>query len=344
MSKHTETARAIKEVIESAGIQIATESLRELLESGKVKPEDYSIKELREAVSSDLFPTITGEIISAKIIESNKLASGIGDQLCTTVPSKMETEKVAGFEAGDFDIDEIPEGSEYNDSTMSEKHVTIKHVKKGRLISITEEMVYYDKTGQVLDHARKIGEVLAYEREKIIVQGIMDSNTTVYKPSGIATAFWSAGNANVETANPFGESGVLAALKNMGEQTDEDGNYIFVDNSRLIGLFPFDLWVQSAQMVQSTLTPESAEQAKNVFKGLFIPLTSPWLTASNASTWYLGDFKRDFRWSEVWPLQVFTMRQQSDSAFRKDLAAIYKCRYLGNIGATDFRHCVRSTT
>lgn len=361
---------ALKDMFESLGPRGSYETLKDMIESKEVTPEDFDLKELweacveyetsikkespffwteaTEAVSSDMFPIISGEIINAKIIEGYNNVAAVGDSLVTVNPSKMEIENYSGFTASEGPL-EVLQGAEYEDSNIAEKYVQIPHVKMGRLISITEEAIYFEKTGQLLMRAQRIGEAAAQEREKTIVQGVQDIDSNVFRPSGTPTAIFRTSvsgtrQINSRASTPFGEDGINQAMKLFHNLKDEKGNFINVNPSRLTGLFPWDLYVQAHQMVNSSLVPEGNENAVNPWKGYFKPVYSPYVTEQSASTWYIGDFARQFVWSEVWPLQTMRMRPGNEVEFRRDIKATFKVRYYGGIGALDDVYVLKLTT
>jgi len=108
-------------------------------------------------------------------------------------------------------------------------------------------------------------------------------------------------------------------------------------------LIPIDLQIEAWELANSALVPESAENAKNYWKSKFKVLTSPYLTADSATTWYWGDFKKDFVWTEVWPMQVLSAPVSHDSSFDNDVKAIFKARAFGGCGALDYRRSFKCT-
>ena len=103
MSFQSKLGEALKNVIESKGEAGAVEIVRQALESKKMVPEDFSIREIWEAcngpiasrraieaVSSGAFPTLTGEVINSRIIGAYNAVATIGDSLVQTVPSNMQ--------------------------------------------------------------------------------------------------------------------------------------------------------------------------------------------------------------------------------------------------------------
>ena len=362
MSFRNKTGAAVKNLLESQGVDGAERVIVDLLEQKKIGFQDFSIKELweqctlfehgrivsvQEAITSASFPKITGALINSKIISAYDAVQTIGDSLVTTNPSNVQLEVIAGFTDAETP-EEVGEGQEYNDSTLSEKYVTAQNVKYGRMISVTEEMIYFDKTGQIMNRANRIGQKAAQYKEKLIVEGVMDINTTVYRPSGVPTAFYSAGNGNLKTSNTFGETGLEEILKLAHAMKDDsigttNNDYVYIDINNADVLVPMDLWVEAWQMAMTTKVPEGNENAENYFKGRFNPMTSPYITQQSASTWFWGNFKEDFWWNEVWPLQTLAQGAGHEDSFKSDVKMRTKTRFYGNIAAVDVKHSFKST-
>lgn len=364
MAFRDKTGAALKDLLESQGDDGAVEVLRQGFENKNFSPNDFSLKEIwiacqeaaglstnvHEAIASGSFPKITGELINSRIISAYDAISTIGDQLCTTVPSNVQQETVAGFTDAEGP-EEVGENNEYKDSTFTEKYVTGRNKKFGRLISVTEEMIYFDKTGQILERARRIGQKAAQYRERLIVRGVQDLDSNVYQPSGTAEAFFSAAKLNLISSNPFGESGLEEVTKKAEQMKDDsigsggagDQDFIYIDTDNLTVLIPAALKLEAWQMANSVLTPESNENAKNYWKGRFNPLSSPFVSAQSATTWYAGNPKEDFWWTEVWPLQTMSQAAGHDDAFKKDIKSRHKVRFYGNIMAVTCNHWFKCT-
>jgi len=361
MSFQKNTGEALSNVLESQGEDGTVRIIERALETKKIRPEDFSIKEiweacskkratwknLSEAVASSSFPKITGTLINSKIISGYEGVQTIGEDLVTTVSSNMQVDTIAGF--SDVETpEEVGEGDAYKDSTLSEKYVTAQNVKYGRMLSVTEEMIFFDKTGQIMNRAMRIGRKAAQYKERLILRGVQDLDTTVYRPSGTPTAFYSAANRNLIATNSFGESGLTAVRVRAQQMKDDsigvsDDDYIFINVDNLLALVPADLEVQAWEMANSTLTPEGAEGAANFYKGRFKVKSSPFITGQSPSTWFYGDFKEDFWWEEVWPLQIMTQKPGHEDEFKSDIKARVKVRFYGSIAAVDFKHVFKST-
>ena len=62
-------------------------------------------------------------------------------------------------------------------------------------------------------------------------------------------------------------------------------DYINIDLNNAIVLVPIDLWVEALQMARTAKVPESGENAENIFKGMFTPYSSPYISALKHITW-----------------------------------------------------------
>jgi hypothetical protein len=363
MAFREKTKTALRELLESHGEDQVVDIIKEGIEKKTFRPEDFSLREtweacqtaaglstnIQEAITSSAFPKITGELINSRLIAAYESASLIGDELCTTVSSNVQMETIAGFTDAEGP-EEVGENQDYKDSTISEKYVTADNVKFGRMISITEEMIFFDKTGQVLEKARRIGLKTAQKREKLILQGVQDINSNVYKPSGVASALFTAARGNLITSAPFGESSLEALrksaqlMKDDSEGSEADMDYVMIDLNNMIVLVPADLEVEAWQMANSALTPESGENAGNFFKSRFQVRTSPWVTSQSSTTWFAGNPKEDFWWMEVWPLQVISQAAGHDDSFKKDVKARHKVRFYGTVTCIDTKHWFKMTS
>ena len=105
MSFRNKTGEALKNVLESHGEDGAVEIIESAIAKKKLRPEDFSLREIweactngadvKEAVASSSFPKITGALINAKIIAAYDGVKMIGEQLVQTISSNMQIETFA---------------------------------------------------------------------------------------------------------------------------------------------------------------------------------------------------------------------------------------------------------
>lgn len=328
----------------------------------------FNYIELQEAVDSTMFPSIMGILLSSKVIEGYEMSGMIGDSLCTTMTSKLRSERIVGFTSLEGPL-EVPEAMPYEESSFGEKYVTTESAKKGRILEITEEAIYFDQTGQMLMRASRLGEMTREERELVILSGVLDVGSgaagykDVYRPSGVATTLYSAGNTNLVTGNnPLVDwTDIDAALLYHAQNVRDDRAVVaerlpipMIPRVLLTGraLYATALRTINATEVRSINATETTIQGNplgTLAPGL-VPLTSPlvdYLAAvtgsryNDANDWFIGDPKKQFVWVEIWPLQTMRAMQNDEAQFRRDIMARFKVRYFGGLSALDTKHWLK---
>ncbi len=396
----------LRQLRESLGPRGFYETLSGLLEEGELRPADFSIRQLWEAcvgpthltlpsfaarqrayitdveqlgnltteadLGTNLFQTVTGALISRKVIDAYNQGDGfIGDRLVSVEQSSVKNEKLAGFTALQGPK-EVLEGMPYEEASFGDKYVTTVESKKGRLLSITEEAIHFDQTGEMLRRAAMLGEACRLEREKTIVRGVIDADYNaglgkgVYRPSGVLEQLFPTdgsnrnyvGVGNTTSGAPFNAAVVLDdwtdidfILRYHATQVRDDRHgpeaaepivwmpkiLLVPKNKELTAL----RIVTATTVVTLTGTDTQRTEFKNPFGGVYQVLASPFIDNVNSDDWYFGDFVRQFLWKEIWPVQVFRQTREDDAGFERDVVARYKVRYYGGINALDERLVVK---
>jgi hypothetical protein len=326
-----EKGQNLRDLYNSLGEKEFCLKIKDLLQSDppQLAPEDFSLRELWEAVDSSAFPTITGEIISKKVIDAYEATPAIGEKLVHVVPSRRKRENIVGFTSVE-EVHEVHEGMPYEESTIAEKAVAIENRKFGRILAITEETVMEDQTGQILALASRLGEKAKLFKEKIILDVVRDVSGNAYNGSPLYTE----GHGNFHSV-AFGTdgSGLEESKKLLSQMTDENGDPILI-SGRLL-LVPPELEKEAYNLVSPVLTQSTYH--KQIISDI---LTSPFM--SDSGEFFYGDFARQFRYQEVWPIQVLRSKPESEDAFSRDIIVKFKVRLYGGCGAVDYRYVARS--
>jgi hypothetical protein len=391
---------SLKTLIETHGSAGFYHKIVELLNEKKLTPDDFSYYELADAcgvlprlrslpestphleralsspdavthlleasnpgVSSHLFQVVTGELIGRKVIEGYEDDAGfVGDALVTVIPSRLRNSRIAGFRALAGPT-EVSEGHPYEESTFEEKFVTSQESKQGRILSINEELIAFDQTGEIHRRAMALGYYLRQERERTIVRAVTDADAAagryVYRPSGNGQSLYAADGSNRNyigtgnTTSPDFDSPVpladwtdieevlhYRATEVKDDRIDGDQRPIVVPARQL--LVPERLRGTARSIVHSTEVQVSSEEGETRFANpvhnMLEVLSSPFIDeqgGSAANDWFLGDFRRQFIWTEIWPVQTFLQRSESSAAFERDVVLRVKARYYGGISAVD---------
>ena len=317
-------------------------------------------QKFQEAVSTGAFPSAVGQLISTMVIEGYTDNSGmIGDQLVSPMNSNLRDERIVGFTHLQAPK-EVIEGAPYEDSTFADKYVGSRQTKRGRLISLTEESIVHDQTGQVLDRARDLGQVAAQERERRIIRAVInaDSGDEVYAPSGTSEQLYVSANNNIRTTAALADYTDIqetmtyhAGNVTDDRETDDNmGGQPIVWMPKIL-LTSMELQATALRITVATLLTAGSMETTNVLNALvpgLLPLASPFIDVAtdgdqwdDASDWFLGDFKRQFKEKIIWPLQTFRAPAQSEDQFKRDIVAQFKVRSYGDVIAVDERYVVK---
>ena len=349
--------KQIKKIYESSGsndtlrTKVFVKRLNERFDDEKsgLTVDDISIKSLHEAVSSAQFPIIMGSLLSKVMIDSYTNAALVGDALTTKFKSDIEDEKIPGATLKST-IREVKQLEDYpHTGDIQEKYVTISHQKFGEILDISEEAIRFDRTGLILMTARDYAEKIANQREKLIMNAIQDiAGYYSWYPSGTRAAVYSTGTtaphvcSNLITNALSDYTDLDAAKLLFGKMTNDEGDTISVMPKTL--LVPVALDTMAKRLVGNSVLTGASNSEFNPFKGAYNVISSAYLDAQSAIVWYLGDFKKQFLWKEVTPLQLLTRTdKKNEGAWNRDIAASFKIRFDGQCRARDFRYVVKST-
>lgn len=317
---------------------------------------------LSEAVGTGGFPQAVGQLIASEVIEAYNMTDGfIGDELVRTFPSDRRGENIVGFTAAQGPK-EVAEGQPYPEASFAEKHVGTRETKRGRLISVTEELVMEDQTGQVLERARNIGEAARQDRERRIVLGVIDhdSSNEIYQPDGSAEQLYASANNNVDTGTGSLQDftdiqSVMAFHANNvtdDRQADDTAGQQPLTWMPRVLLTAVELSATAQSVVNATEVRQqigsNAEHIMSNPNANIRPMSSPFIDQATSgdqfddtSDWFLGDFRKQFRYKEIWPLQTFRAPAQNEKQFERDVVARFKVREYGDVFAIDERWVVK---
>ena len=116
------------ELADACGVLPRLRQLNELREP--LPAVSSALQESNPGVGSNLFQVVTGELIGRQVIAGYEDSAGfVGDRLVTILPSRLRSQKIAGFKALAGPT-EVPEGHPYEESTFEEKYVTTAETKQ----------------------------------------------------------------------------------------------------------------------------------------------------------------------------------------------------------------------
>jgi len=192
--------RELRRRFELDGASATVRHLREALRAGELRPEDFSLRELAEALVPDgrewvrtldprggsslsesyegvdvtAFLQVTGQIVYTKILEAYRSEAFVLSRLVQTIPTRLDGERIPGVgRLGDVAA-EVHPGMPYPHVGLGEDYIeTPSTTKHGLIVPITREAIFFDRTGLVLRRAAEVGQILGLSKEKRIIDTVI---------------------------------------------------------------------------------------------------------------------------------------------------------------------------
>jgi hypothetical protein len=222
--------------------------------------------------------------------------------------------------------------------------------------------VFFDRTHLVLQRASEVGEFLGLNKEKRILDCVIDANTTdhQYKWRGTtygtyqSSAPWvnvKTGNGLVDWSNVDAAEQVLNQIldPNTGEPVLITADTIFVC-PELLHAAQRVIHATEIMQVDNQANPSTVRTiAPNPMAGMYRIMSSRLLrsrlTAASEATsnWYLGNFRKAFAYMENWPITVTQAPQNSEAEFTQDIVIRFKASERGAAATIEPRYVVKNS-
>lgn len=330
------------------------------------------------------FPTATEKLLSSVVIDAYNARPGIADALVprSFVPKTL-TERMLGFTSAEAPKNVMP-GEVYPRTSISEKYATFEQAlhnkKEGVEIAITEEVIRFDQTNQIMDVAFQIGDGLQTEKERRTVRAVMGigedigtAQSNVYFPSGVDTPVYASSSSNLRTnAAPIYNHPGKTADSKLEDYTDIQEVMAthaqnIKDDRQLTTQRPIS-WMPNTLLLPTTLattannifqsqgimyrandgsttTPQITHNAPNplsvLFRGAFpVPLTSVYVDEVSSTMWIMYDNQKTFVRAIIFPFATF--RAPVGYGWSADVPFALRVREWTRVIAKDNKHAIRN--
>lgn len=363
------------------------QDITEALESGQLKPGDFSIRGLFEAfveggreladswnprhgggyhimesagnVDTSAFSNITGQIVFTEILDKYQNEEFTFSKLIPTMSTPFNGEKIAGIGQIGDKSEIVNEAEPYPHVGVNEDWIeTPRTTKRGLIVPITKEAIFFDRTGVILERCGAVGESLGINREKRAIDCVIDENTTAHRYKWRGTTY-----ATYQASSPWINSIGSNALV---DWTDIDALEQLFDNltdpntGEPILIIPKDLIVtrgllRAAQRIITATTlrmntpgyATSGNPTETEYANPISPYTIRWsrLLQSRLATdtdWFIGDIAASFRYMENWPLTVVNAPDNSEAEFTQDIVQRFKASERGAFSVREPRGMAKS--
>lgn len=383
--------RELRRRYELDGPQRTISHLSEALSEGTLRPEDFSIRDLAEALipnghdwvrrldpraasgvnlleASDgvdvtAFLNVTGQVIYSKIMEAYNQEAFVASRLVSTVPTRLDGEKIPGVGRvvdGDF---EVHPGMPYPNVGFGEDYIeTPSTTKHGLIVPITREAIFFDRTNLVLSRAAEVGEILGLNKEKRLLDVIIGA-TNNYKWKGVEYNTYYESDDGGEWTNALSDNELV--------------DWTNVDAAEQLFADILDPTTGEPVLIRGTtvlVMPAYRHAAHRVFNAAEIHYTGDGSATTSVAAnplgnyqvvesrlayrrvvaagtaaddakawWFIGDFKKAFAYMENWPITVVQSPPGSEAEFSQDIVVRFKASERGAAAVLNPRYVVKNT-
>lgn len=310
----------------------------------------YQIQESAELVDTSQFANIIGQVVYTATLNGFNMPGLVGDQLVETIQTQFSGERIPGVGRVGDDLDVVNEGQPYPNAVMGEEYVdTPETIKRGLILNITREAIYFDRTGVLLSEANKVGERVAVNREKRILDVVTGISTVFRRNGAAAVATYDSVNQLSNTLADW--TSIDSVQQKFNVMTDPvTGEPIAIDVTQI--LVPKALETLAGRIINASMTRQGSNTGNNqtyvngssvagnkqVISGQYVRQRT-----SSDSTWFAGDFKKAFVYMQNWPLTVTQSDENSEVGFTRDIVLRLKASERGAAGVRERLYAAKCT-
>jgi len=380
--------RELKRRYELDGAQRTVAQLSEALREKQLRPEDFSLRELAEGLIPDghewvreldprssggvsvleagdgvdatAFLNIAGQVVYAKIMEAYTQEAFAISKRVETIPTRLDGEKIPGVSRVEERIEEVAPGLPYPHLGFGEDYIeTPATTKRGFIVPVTKEAIFFDRTHLVLKRAADVGELLGLNKEKRLID-LLIGVTNNYKWRGTTyntyqtTSPWvnvKTGNELVDWTDVDGAEQLFAEIvdPNTGEPVLVEPNTVVVTPAyrhaahRVFSALELEYTGSGAPTTTVSANPLSKYRVHES-RLMYRRIVAAGQTAAEAKKWwFLGDLRKALAYMENWPITVTQSPKNSEAEFNNDIVVRFKASERGAAAVINPRYVVKCT-
>lgn len=369
------------------GAERTVEHLSEALREKHLAAEDFSIRDLAEALVPDggewvrtldprsggahlleaadgvditAFQNVAGQVIYSKILDAYTQQAFIVSKMVDTVPTRLDGEKIPGVGRLE-DIDaEVGPGMPFPHVGFGEDYIeTPATTKRGFIVPVTKEAIFFDRTNLILRRASEVGELLGLNKEKRLLDLVIGT-TNNYKWRGTSYDTYQtsgpwvnelASNELVDWENVDAAEQLLADIldPNTGEPVLVTGTSVLVMPAyrhaahRVFNAAEIQYTASgsaTSTIAANPLGNYTVAESRLAYRRIVAAGES---AADAKKWWFLGDFRKAFAYMENWPITVTQAPRGSEAEFAQDIVLRFKASERGAAAVIDPRFVVKCT-
>ena len=380
--------RELKRRFDLDGAERTTHHLCEALANRDLAPEDFSIRDLAEALVSDgrqwvgmldprqgsgvsvmeatdgvdvtAFLNVAGQVIYSKILDAYTQEAFVASRLVQTIPTRLDGEKIPGVTRVADGVDVVAPGMPYPHLGFGEDYIeTPATLKRGFIVPVTKEAIFFDRTHLVLSRAAEVGEILGLNKEKRLLDLIVGV-TNNYKQNGVASNTYNASTPwkNVLASNELVDwTDVDAAEQLFADMLDPaTGEPVLVRGTTVLVMPAYRHaahrvfnaaeinYAGSGAATTTTAANPLGNYRVHESRLAYRRIVASGVAAADAKKWwFIGDFRKAFAYMENWPITVTQAPIGSEADFNNDVVLRFKASERGAAAVVNPRYVVKCT-
>lgn len=309
-----------------------------------------NLLEAADAIDTSAFSNISGQIVYSTVLDKFNMPGLIWNRLVTTVQTEFNGEKIPGISGLGDEAETIGEGQPYPRAGVSEEFIeTPVTTKRGFIVPVTREAVFFDRTGLILQRAGEVAVWMAVNKEKRVLDTVLGITTSYRRNGGAAQATYADSHTdgdfdNLLAGTPLVDwTDVESALLLFDAIRDPNTGEPVILTVRQV-IVPSALTMTASMIFESTGIERETTSGGTTFRAQSNnPLKSPVVAGnfelissqyvkdrtSSDSTWFVGDFPGAFQYRENWPVTVVQAADNSHDEFHRDIVTQYKASERG---------------
>jgi hypothetical protein len=379
--------RELKRRYQLDGAARTVTHLTEALRERHLRPEDFSLRDLAEALIPDghhwvrsidpragggvalleageavdvtAFSNITGQVVYSKIMEAYQNEAFVVSRLVDTIATRLDGEKIPGITRIEDKIAEVHPGMPYPSLGFGEDYIeTPSTTKRGFIVPVTREAIFFDRTHLVLSRAAEVGETLGLNKEKRLID-LLIGVTNNYKWRGVSHNTYQtatpwinvkSGNELVDWTDVDNAEQLFADMldPNTGEPILVKATHVLVMPAyrhaahRIFNAIEIDYNPSGAATTTRAVNPLGNYVVRES-RLAYRRIVASGVSATNAKKWwFLGDFRRAFAYMENWPITVTQAPANSEADFNQDIVLRFKASERGAAAVINPRYVIKN--
>ncbi len=321
---------------------------------------EVSVMEASDGVDVTAFLNVTGQVVYSKILDAYTQEAFVASKLVQTIPTRLDGEKIPGATRVADNIDEVGPGMPYPSLGFGEDYIeTPATAKRGFIVPVTKEAIFFDRTHLVLSRAAEVGEILGLNKEKRLLDLVIGatnnykSNGTTYNTYQTSSPWVNelSGNELVDWTN------VDAAEQLFAEILDpHTGEPVLVRGTTVLVMPAYrhaaHRVFKAAEIEYTASGSETSTRARNPLGNYRVEesrlayrrvIASGVAAADARKYWFIGDFRKAFAYMENWPITVTQAPVNSEADFNNDILLRFKASERGAAAVLNPRYVVKCT-